>query len=131
MSTTFDFLKECGVFFATTINGNAPAARPFGAVMEYNGELHFSTANTKDVYIQLTKNPQIQIVALKAGTREWIRISGKAHEVLDLDVKQAMLDACPVLLKRFESKESSNFALFKIVDVTSFLFTDNGSTELD
>lgn len=131
MSITYDFLKQCGTFFMTTINGNAPAARPFGAVMEHNGELYFSTANTKDVYSQLIANPLIQVVAIKAGTREWIRISGKAEEVRNLSIKQAMLDACPVLLKRFENRECELFALFKISDMKSSLYTDSGATSLN
>ena len=119
MSKTFDFLQQCGTFFLTTINGTAPAARPFGAVMEHEGELYFSTANTKKVYSQLIANPTIQIVAHKPGTRDWIRINGKAIEVHNLDTKQAMLDACPVLLRHFDSNKSTNFAIFKISEMES------------
>ena len=54
MSKTFDFLKGCGPFFVTTVSsadeGVAPAARPFGGIMEYEGELYFGTSNTKQVY---------------------------------------------------------------------------------
>jgi len=115
MSDTYEFLKQCGTFFLSTINGNSPATRPMGAVMEYNGELHFSTSNTKDMYAQLIANPTIQIVALKHGTRDWIRINGNAVEVHDLNAKQAMLETCPVLQKHFPSCESENYALFKVV----------------
>lgn len=121
MSKTYDFLAECGTFFIATINENAPAVRPFGAVMEIDGELYFSTANYKDVYNQLINNPLLQIVALKAGTRDWIRIDGSAIEVSDLDTKQKMLEFCPVLQKRFDSSSCDYFALFKIVDMTSVL----------
>lgn len=130
MSKTYEFLKQCGVFFVTTINGNIPAARPFGAVMEYKGDLCFSTANTKTVYLQLIANPFIQIVALD-GTRDWIRINGKAVEVHDLNTKQAMLDNCPGLLKRFDSKECESFALFKVSEMESEIHTDNGVTQLN
>lgn len=34
MSKEYDFLKECGYFYVLTINGDYPAGRPFGAVME-------------------------------------------------------------------------------------------------
>ncbi len=77
MSKTFEFLNDCGVFFVTTVNENLPAARPFGAVMEYEGELYLSTGNTKDVYFQMKKNPNIQVVALKHDTRDWIRVLGR------------------------------------------------------
>ena len=131
MSQTYDFLKECGTFFVVTVNGNAPAARPFGAVMELDGALYLSTANTKDVYAQLTKNGQIQIVAMKAGTRDWIRIDGRAIEVYDVNVKQVMLDACPALNNHFESKDCAHFALFKVVEMEASLYTNNGVVKLD
>jgi len=118
MSKTYEFLKECEVFYVATINENAPAVRPFGAVMEYEGALYISTAKYKSVYEQFTGSGLVQIVALKAGTRDWIRIDGKVIETHDLDIKQAMLDACPNLAKRF-SKESEQYALFRVVEVSS------------
>ena len=118
MSKTYEFLKKCGTFYVATINENAPAVRPFGAVMEYKGDLYISTAKYKDVYEQFIKCELIQIIALKAGTRDWIRIDGKAVETHDLNTKQAMLDACPNLAKRFEP-ENEHYALFKITELRS------------
>ncbi|SFD32211.1 pyridoxamine 5'-phosphate oxidase family protein [Clostridium uliginosum] len=131
MSKSFDFLKSCGVFFVTTINGEVPASRPFGAVMEYEGNLYISTGNTKDVYKQLVQNPNIQIVALKKETREWIRINGKAIETNDLKEKMTMLKECPILSKRFNSATCEYFALFKITNMESYLCTDNGMSKID
>ena len=131
MSKTYEFLKQCGTFFVTTVNGTHPAARPFGAVMEYEEELYISTANTKEVYSHLIANPFIQVVAIKTGTRDWIRISGKAIEVSDVNIKQAMLDAYPALLKRFDTNECDFFALFKISEMKSSLYSNNGVTILN
>ena len=118
MSRTYEFLKECGIFYVATIHESAPAVRPFGAVMELDGELYISTGKNKSVYTQLISNNMLQIVALKTGTQDWIRIDGKAVETHDLDIKQAMLDACPGLAKRFK-KDSEQFALFKIMEMSS------------
>lgn len=131
MSKSFEFLKSCGVFFVTTINGEAPASRPFGAVMEYEGNLYISTGNTKDVYKQFLQNPNIQIIALKKETREWIRINGKALETKDLKEKKIMLEECPILSRRFDSEACEYFALFKITDMESYLCTDSGMTKID
>ena len=131
MSKTFDFLKECGAFFVLTTNGDSPAGRPFGAIMEYEGKLYFSTANTKEVYKQLIANPAMQIVALKPGTRDWVRISGKAIECKDLSIKQRMLDECPVLTKRFTSADCDYFALFVVSDMLSYLNTNNGVEKIN
>lgn len=118
MSKTYDFLKECGIYYIATVNENAPAVRPFGAVMEYDGELYISTAKYKSVYEQFIKNNRIQIVALKTGTRDWIRIDGKIVEIHNLDIKQAMLDDSEKLAKRFD-KDSEDFALLKIIEMES------------
>ena len=130
MSRTYEFLIECGTFYLTTINEGKPAARPFGAIMEHEGELYFSTANTKDVYFQLKQNQSIQIVALRVGTRDWIRIDGKAIEEHDLKIKQKMLDVCPVLRKRFDSNSCEYFAIFKVTEMVSMLYTSDGVIEL-
>ena len=124
MSQAYEFLKECGVFFISTINNGAPATRPFGAVMEHEGELYFSTAKTKNVFEQLIHNPSVQIIALKAGTGDWIRIDGKAVEVHDFDIKQKMLEVCPVLQKRFAANTCEYFALFKVTKAVSALNTN-------
>lgn len=131
MRKSFEFLKSCGVFFVTTINGEVPASRPFGAVMEYEGNLYISTGNTKDVYNQLLQNSNIQIVALKKETREWIRINGKAIETKDLKEKRIMIEECPILSKRFDSETCEHFALFKITDMEAYLCTDSGMSKID
>ena len=120
MGKTYEFLKECEIFYIATINENSPAVRPFGAVMEFEGELYISTGKNKNVYKQFINNNLIQVVALKTGTRDWVRIDGKIVEIYDLNIKQKMLDSCPNLVKRF-NKDSEHFALFKIIDMSSVI----------
>lgn len=113
MSKVYEFLKECGYFYVLTINGDFPAGRPFGAVMEYVDKLYISTHNENQVHKQLKENGNIQILSKKEGTREWLRITGKASECRDVKIKQKMLEECPVLLKHFSSAESEHFLLFE------------------
>lgn len=129
MSRTYEFLQECGIYYIATINENVPAVRPFGSVMEYEGELYISTAKYKSVYEQFIKNNLIQIVALKAGTRDWIRINGKVVEIHDLKIKQAMLDDSEKLAKRF-NKDSEDFILLKIIEMNSAVNINGEFVEL-
>ena len=76
MSKAYEFLKECGSFFVLSINGEYPAGRPFGAVMEVGDDLYLSTNDMNDAHKQMRENEHIQIVAKKAESREWIRITG-------------------------------------------------------
>lgn len=114
MSKIYDFIKECGVFYVLTVNGDTPAGRPFGAIMEHNEKLYISTADSKAVYKQLIENPNIQILALKSGTRSWVRVSGVATETADLTLKQLMLEECPVLSKHYASADAPHYNLFEI-----------------
>ena len=114
MSKIYDFLKESGVFYVLTLNGDFPAGRPFGAVMEHNDDLYISTADTKEVYKQLKENSYIQIISLKPNTREWIRINGVAKECEDIEIKKKMLEECPVLSKHFRAPDTTHYVIFQI-----------------
>lgn len=114
VSEAYQFLKECGYFYVLTINGDFPAGRPFGAVMECDNKLYISTNNGNQVHKQLRENGNIQILAKKEKTREWLRITGKATECGDIKMKQRMLEECPVLLKHFSSAKEETYLLFQV-----------------
>ncbi len=115
MSKEYEFIKDCGVFFVSTIKGTKPATRPFGAIMEVDDDLYISTGKSKDVFKQIVYKPPIQIVALKNGTRQWVRVTGNSIIVENKDLKQKMLDENPILYKRFLGVNDDNFALIKII----------------
>ncbi|WP_276885291.1 pyridoxamine 5'-phosphate oxidase family protein [Allobaculum stercoricanis] len=114
MSKAYDFLKECGSFFVLTINDDFPAGRPFGAIMEHEGKLYIATNPNNKVHQQLRDHGNMQILAKKEGTRQWLRITGHARECTDLDMKQRMIEACPVLVKHYQSADDPKLLLFAI-----------------
>ncbi|MBQ3088490.1 MAG: pyridoxamine 5'-phosphate oxidase family protein [Clostridia bacterium] len=114
MSQVYEFLKECGSFFVLSINGDFPAGRPFGAVMEVGKDLYLSTNDMNQVHKQMRENEHIQIVAKKPASREWIRITGIATECDDKELKKKMLEECPVLQQRFGEVGMEHFIMFKV-----------------
>lgn len=114
MSKAYDFLTECGYFYVLTLHGEFPAGRPFGAIMEYEDKLYIATNPNNKVHQQLREHGNMQILAKKEGTREWLRITGHATECLDLGTKQRMMDACPVLIKHYQSANDPKLLLFEI-----------------
>lgn len=114
MSKAYEFLKECGSFFVLTINGDYPAGRPFGAVMEVGEDLYLSTNDMNQAHKQMREHEQIQIIAKKPESREWIRISGIAAECDDKELKDKMLAECPVLQQRFGAVGVEHFIMFKV-----------------
>lgn len=114
MSKAYEFLKECGSFLVLTINGDYPAGRPFGAVMEVGDDLYLSTNDMNQAHRQMRKHDKVQIVAKKPNTREWIRITGKVEECDDKELKKQMLTECPVLQQRFNAIGMEHFIMFKL-----------------
>lgn len=114
MSKAYDFLKQCESFFVLTVNGDYPAGRPFGVVMEVEGDLYLSTNDMNKAHKQMRAHEQIQIVAQKPGSRDWIRITGIAEECRDQSLRQRMFEECPVLGQRFDSAETEHFIMFKV-----------------
>lgn len=114
MSKAYEFLKECGSFFVLTINGDYPAGRPFGAVMEVGEDLYLSTNDMNEAHKQMREHEQMQIIAKKPDTREWIRITGISEECNDKVLKQRMLEECPILQQRFGDVGMEHFIMFKV-----------------
>lgn len=130
MKTVYDFLRECGVFYVLTVDGDFPTGRPFGAVMEHEGKLYISTANSKDVYKQIIEKGKVCIVAKKPESRTWIRIKGIAEECRNIGMKEKMMEVCPILSKRYPSAECGYFAIFGIEVISAAIHTDEGIEKL-
>lgn len=114
MSKAYEFLKECGAFFVLTVNGDCPAGRPFGAVMEVEDNLYLSTNDLNEAHKQIRTNENIQIIAKKSDSREWIRISGTATECEDVALKERMMEECPILKQRFGVVGMEHFILLQV-----------------
>lgn len=117
MDKTFDFLKQCEIFFVLTINNGIPTGRPFGAIMKEKDKYYISTGKSKDVYKQLKDEQQATLIALKNGSRDWVRFCGKVIEVDDLFLKNKMLIECPQLKRRFSTALDEEYALFEISEI--------------
>lgn len=114
MSKAYEFLKECGIFYLLTVNGDYPAGRPFGVVMEVGDDLYISTNDHNQAHKQLRANGHVQLIAKKPSSREWIRITGTATECKDEALRLKMYQENAILQKHHESEKSEHFLMFKI-----------------
>lgn len=114
MSKAYEFLKECGIFYVLTVNGDYPAGRPFGAVMEVDDDLYISTNDYNQAHKQLRENGHVQIIAKMPQGREWIRITGTASECHDVTLCQKMYEENNILQMHHKTSESEHFLMFRI-----------------
>jgi len=119
----YNFLKKCGTFYVATLDGKQPRIRPFGAVDIYDNKLHIQTANTKKVFRQLQANPQIGICCFDGST--WLRIEATAVLNDNLDAREHMLIANPVLQKIYAANDGVGVVFYLKDAIATFSsFTD-------
>lgn len=115
MSKVYEFIKDCECFYVATINNEFPTVRPFGAIMEADGNFYIATHDGNEAHKQLRANGNVQIIAKKSNTREWVRITGIAEECNDLELKKQFMLECPILVKHYGEATSKHYLMFKIM----------------
>ena len=127
MEKVVKFLKEAGVYYLATVDGDQPRVRPFGTVNVFNGKLYIQTGKAKDVSKQLHANPKAEICAFKDGA--WIRVAGKLIEDDNRDARVSMLDAYPDL-KNMYSPDDGNTEVFYFEDATATISSFTSAPEV-
>lgn len=104
------FLKECGVYYLATVEGDQPRVRPFGTAEIFDEHLYIQTGKKKDVFKQISENNNVEICAFKDG--KWIRVTGKL--VLDdrIEAKKYMLDMNPDLRGMYNELDDNTTVLY-------------------
>ena len=120
MKETYEFLKECGVFYIATIDGDKPRVRPFGALNIFEDKLYLQTGKVKNVSKQMGLNPNVEISGMNNG--KWIRLEGKLIRDDRIEAKKAMLDSNPEL-KNMYSAEDDNTEVLYFTDATATIYS--------
>ena len=104
------FLKECGVYYLATIDGDKPRVRPFGTAEIFDNHLYIQTGKKKDVFKQIENNNRVELCGFKDG--KWIRVSGSL--VLDdrVEAKKDMLDKNPGLRGMYNELDDNTIVLY-------------------
>ena len=116
MNTVNDFLKQAGVYYLATVEGDQPRVRPFGTVNIFEGKLYIQTGKVKPVAKQIAANPKVEISAFKDG--KWIRVSGELVEDDRIEAQQSMLDAYPELGGMYKAGDG-NTAVYYFKDAVA------------
>ena len=105
MQKVCDFLKNAGVYYLATADGDQPRVRPFGTAHIFEGRLYIQTGKVKPVSKQIAENPKAEICAFKDGV--WLRVSGKLVEDDRVEAKKSMLDAYPELRGMYDENDGN------------------------
>ena len=110
MNEIYDFLKNSGVYFLATVDGDTPKVRQYGTIEIFENKLYIQTGKSKDVYKQIEKNNNVEISAFNNG--RWIRITGKLIPDDRREAKKDMLDKNPQLRGMYNEDDDNTIVLY-------------------
>ena len=110
MQRVCDFLKEAGVYYLATVEGDQPRVRPFGTAHIFEGKLYIQTGKAKPCAKQLLANPKAELCAFHKGT--WLRIACTLIEDDRVEARKSMLDAYPSLRGMYDENDGNTLVLY-------------------
>ena len=116
MKRVCNFLKEAGVYYLATVEGDQPRVRPFGTAHIFEDKLYIQTGKVKPCSQQILANPKVEICAFHQGS--WIRIAGQLVEDDRIEAKKSMLDAYPSLRGMYDENDG-NTQVFYMQNATA------------
>lgn len=111
MEKVYEFLKNAGVYYIATVDGDQPHVRPFGTVNIFNGKLYIQTGKSKDVSKQIEANGKVEISAM-VGSDRWIRLTGTLVEDDRIEARISMLDAYPSLQAMYKADDGNTVVYY-------------------
>lgn len=110
MERVCQFLKDAGVYYLATVEGDQPRVRPFGTAHIFEGKLYIQTGKSKPVSKQLAANPRAEVCTFHDG--KWLRIAGELVEDDRIEARKSMLDAYPDLRGMYDENDGNTQVLY-------------------
>ena len=127
MERVCNFLKEAGVYYLATVEGDQPRVRPFGTAHIFEGKLYIQTGKVKPVSKQIAANPKVEICAFKDGI--WLRVAGELVNDDRVESKKSMLDAYENLRGMYNENDDNTQVLY-IQDTVATFSSFGGPAEV-
>ncbi len=125
----FDFEKifaenPCGVF--ATQDGDGVKTRVFQYLFTDRMRVYFCTGAAKDVYKQMTTNPNVSFCTWAPNFAPVVSVDGKATFVEDMALKKRILDENPAIKGIYRSEDNPEFKVFYVAveEVRTFSFAE-------
>lgn len=118
MERVCNFLKEAGVYYLATVEGDQPRVRPFGTAHIFDGRLYIQTGKVKPTSHQLLANPKAELCAFRNGA--WVRVAGELVEDDRAEARKSMLDAYPNLRNMYDENDGNTQVFYFRKAVATF-----------
>jgi uncharacterized pyridoxamine 5'-phosphate oxidase family protein len=112
MKEVCNYLKECGVYYLATVEGDQPRVRPFGTSVIFEDKLYIQTGKRKNVSKQMMANPKVEICAYNLSKGTWLRIEATVVPDERIEAKTYMLEQYPSLKRMYAADDDNTQVLY-------------------
>ena len=70
---------------------------------------------SKNVYFELTENPQMELAAYNLNSCRWIRITGKVQVESSGAIKEEIKNVYPMIKQEYAEAEEMHLVIFKLL----------------
>ena len=114
-----EFISQAEVFYLATVDGDKPKNRPLGFHLLKDDKIYFGVGNQKEVYKQMTVNPNVEISAV-VGT-DFLRYYGKAVFEETYDFADSIVAGNEFLQGIYNDETGFKLAIFHLEEATAEL----------
>lgn len=126
MQEVVKFLTDNPVQYLATVGRDGKAkCRPFMFCLAQDGKLWFCTNHTKDVYLDMQKNPYVEL-SVSSPEYAWIRLSGKAVFENNMAVKEGCM-ANPIVKSQYQTADNPIFEVFYLAEAHAVIADFSGN----
>ena len=115
MNKVVEEIRKVNVFYIASIDGDEPRVRPFGSVVEFEGNAYICSGNFKEFYKQVKENPHVELCGMYDNT-SWLRVAATLNEDNRIEVQKAILDD-PTGPKGLYEPGDGKFVTFRLENV--------------
>ncbi len=100
--------------YLATVEGNKPRVRAMGIVKADENGIIIQTSTYKDVYKQLSANPNVELCFHNAKDGIQVRVSGAVEVADDLELKKEIIAQRPFLKSQVEKNGYGAIAVYRL-----------------
>ena len=116
MNKVVEEIRKVNVFYIASIDGDEPRVRPFGSVVEFEGNAYICSGNFKEFYKQVKENPHVELCGMYDDNTSWLRVAATLNEDNRIEVQKAILDD-PTGPKGLYEPGDGKFVTFRLENV--------------
>jgi pyridoxamine 5'-phosphate oxidase len=117
------FISGNPIFALATSQDDVPHVRYMMLYRANDSGIVFHTGESKDLYQQLSRNPQVEMCFYNPKDMVQVRVSGTADLVEDMELKKQIVRDRPFLQRWVDDKGYDSLCVYKVVGAKAYAWT--------